>query len=204
LANNTFVHLFGVTVRRSIGLVFSVLVLALPAAADDQRPGATAESEPVTTKPPARESTSAEAGHVVITLPRSPSNSTEKAAEQPANQSAPATQGGVRSYAHEPAPYLLGAGSARPYPSTSCKPARPPWPEEAREKGISGLVLVEFVVHSDGRVGEVKLRNKNAPPILFEAVKTWLEGCEFIPAVMKATGKPVPIKLIQPFNYSFR
>ena len=34
---------------------------------------------------------------------------------------------------------------------------KPPTPEQARQMGISGTVLVEYVVHSDGHVGEVAL-----------------------------------------------
>jgi periplasmic protein TonB len=101
-------------------------------------------------------------------------------------------------------PLVLGGGMSRPYPSGSCRPPKPQMPEQARTMGISGLVLVEFVVHSDGRVGEVLLKNKSAAPILYDAVKAWLEGCTFTPSVMSATGKPVPVKMIQPFNFTLK
>ena len=63
---------------------------------------------------------------------------------------------------------------SRPLPTSDCQPPNPLAPEQARTMGIHGMVLVEYVVHSDGHVGEVSLKNPTAPPILFDAVKTWL------------------------------
>jgi len=74
-------------------------------------------------------------------------------------------------------------------------------PEQARQMGITGTVLVEFVVHSDGHVGEVALKNATAPPILFAAVRQWLESCQYEPSM--AGSKPIPVKIIQPFNFRF-
>jgi outer membrane biosynthesis protein TonB len=65
--------------------------------------------------------------------------------------------------------------------------------------GIMGMVLVEYVVHSDGHVGEVLLKNPTAPPILFAAVKQWLESCPFEPSMQGS--RPVAVKIIQPFNF---
>lgn len=97
-------------------------------------------------------------------------------------------------------PVLLGAGMTRPLPGPECRPAKPPTPEQARQMGITGLVLVEYTVHGDGHVDNVALKNPNAPPILFEAVKTWLQNCPFTPSI--AGGRPVAVKMIQPFHFS--
>ena len=112
--------------------------------------------------------------------------------------------GGTVGGTGEGPPLFLGGGMSRPYPSANCRPPKPAMPEQARSMGIGGLVLVEYVVHSDGHAGEVNLKNKTAPPVLFEAVRRWLEGCQFTPSVMQSTGKPVPVKMIQPFNFSLK
>ena len=96
-------------------------------------------------------------------------------------------------------PVLLGSGMSRPQPTADCRPSKPVPPEQARQMGITGLVLVEYVVHSDGHVGEVVLKNPTAPPILFEAVKSWLLGCPFTPSISGT--KPVAVKIIQPFTF---
>ena len=41
-----------------------------------------------------------------------------------------------------------------------------------------------------------------APPILFEAVKKWLEGCAFTPSM--SGNRPVPVKIVQPFNFKLQ
>jgi len=98
---------------------------------------------------------------------------------------------------------ILGAGMSRPSAQGDCAPGgtrpRPPTPEQARQMGISGMVLVEYVVHSDGHVGEVALKNPTAPPILFGAVKQWLESCSFQPSMQGS--RPIPVKIIQPFIF---
>jgi protein TonB len=97
------------------------------------------------------------------------------------------------------APVLLGAGMTRPSPSADCQPPRPLAPEAARSMGITGMVLVEYVVFSDGHAGDVKLKNPTAPPVLFDAVANWLKGCPFTPSI--SNGKPLAVKIIQPFNF---
>lgn len=101
-------------------------------------------------------------------------------------------------------PLILGSGMTRPQQTSACRPPKPMMPEQARTMGISGMVLVEFVVHSDGHAGEIVLKNKTAPPILFQAVKSWLEGCTYTPSILTATGRPVPVKMIVPFQFSLR
>ena len=68
--------------------------------------------------------------------------------------------------------------------------------------GITGMVLVEYVVHTDGHVGEVALKNPTAPPILFNAVKQWLESCQYEPSMQGS--KPIPVKIIRPFVFKLQ
>jgi TonB family protein len=98
---------------------------------------------------------------------------------------------------------LLGAGMSRPSPVGDCAPGgqrpKPPTPEQARQMGVTGTVLVEYVVHTDGTVGNVLLKNPTAPPILFESVRQWLATCHYTPSM--AGGRPIPVKIIQPFIF---
>ena len=107
--------------------------------------------------------------------------------------------GGTVGGSGEGPPMLLGSGMSRPQPTSNCRPPKPATPEQARQMGVIGMVLVEYTVHSDGHVGEVGLKNPTAPPILFQAVKTWLEGCPMQPSM--SGGKPVPVKIVQPFIF---
>ena len=56
----------------------------------------------------------------------------------------------------------------RPRPSGSCA-SGPSMPEQARLMGITGAVVARYVVHADGRVGEVQILNPSAPPVLIGA-----------------------------------
>lgn len=111
-------------------------------------------------------------------------------------------QAGGQLAAPEGPPVLLGAGMTRPMPTGECSPSgtrsKPITPEQARRMSITGTVLVEYTVHSDGSVGEISMRNKG-PPILFDAVKKWLEECSFYPSLSGAT--PIAVKVIQPFVF---
>lgn len=99
---------------------------------------------------------------------------------------------------NEPDLILGGAGG----PKKKCAPIS--MPEAARQAGIQGLVLVDFVIEPDGEVFEVGLKNRTAPPILFEAVAAWLRGCPFEPTVLKETGRPARVRMVMPFNFSLR
>jgi len=75
-------------------------------------------------------------------------------------------------------------------------------PEQARIMGITGAVVMRYVVEPDGSVGEIQLRNADARPVLVEAVHNWLERCRFTPAV--ANGQQVRIRVDQPFLFRLR
>jgi hypothetical protein len=99
---------------------------------------------------------------------------------------------------HEPA--IVGTDMTRPVP-VDCPGPRPQTPEAARELHMKGFVLVSYIVHKDGRVTHVQLRN-DAPQVLFVAVRDWLMSCRFTPSMH--AGKPIRVKIIQPFNFTLR
>ena len=92
--------------------------------------------------------------------------------------------------------------SSRAIARPACLPQKPIVPDQARALEITGTVLVEYTVHADGPVGEVSTAKSSAHPVLAEAVEKWLGGCAFEPRI--ANGKPVPQRLIQPFNFVSR
>jgi hypothetical protein len=47
----------------------------------------------------------------------------------------------------------------------------------------------------------VALKNPEAPPVLFEAVRGWLLACRFEPSKDLRSGQPVAVKIIQPFVF---
>ena len=72
-------------------------------------------------------------------------------------------------------------------------------PEQARLMGITGAVVARYFVHADGRVGELQILNPSAPPVLIGAVRTYLEGCPFVPSLVN--GNPVAVRVEQPFVF---
>src|SRR5215831_520335 len=59
----------------------------------------------------------------------------------------------------------------------ACPTAFPAIPDEAARRGIYGVVLVGYVVEPTGRVDQIELEDRRASPLLFEAVKEWLDQC---------------------------
>jgi protein TonB len=88
-------------------------------------------------------------------------------------------------------------GVERPRPL--CDPPAPTMPEQARIMGITGAVMMRYVVEPDGSVSGVHLLNSDAPPVLVEAVRDWLAHCRFTPAV--ANGRQVRIRWDRPFLF---
>lgn len=87
--------------------------------------------------------------------------------------------------------------SAMPRPA--CAPLKPFAPEQAVVMQLTGTVLVEYTVYADGRVGEISLSKSSAHPALEEAVKSWLDGCAFSPAL--ARGRAISLRVIQPYVF---
>jgi outer membrane biosynthesis protein TonB len=57
-------------------------------------------------------------------------------------------------------------------------------------------------VETDGSVSRIQLRNSDAPPVLVEAVRTWLERCRFKPGI--ARGQDARIQIDQSFVFKLR
>ena len=82
------------------------------------------------------------------------------------------------------------AGAAPP-PPVAAPPAPPPAPAEARAKGISGTVVVEILVDTNGRVVDAKAIQ--GPEVLRPAAVAWAKDFRFVPA--KLNGNPVKARL---------
>ena len=91
-------------------------------------------------------------------------------------------------------PWVMGPSGPRPEPRCDLSTLDHP-------PGVTGLVLVEFVVEPDGRVTDIRLKNKNAPAVLFEAVRRWLEGCSYTPTRDAQSRRNVRVKTIVPYHF---
>jgi protein TonB len=109
---------------------------------------------------------------------------------------------GPRGPVYDGDPILVHPGMRAPRPGPSCRPPMPGMPEMAREAGIEGRVFVQFVVRADGRVDAVRSLDANAPAVLVQAVRGWLETCSFEPALLD--GRPVNAKMFQTFQFRLR
>lgn len=86
------------------------------------------------------------------------------------------------------------SGMTRPQRDANCTPDKPP----AAVSG-HGTLTVEYVVHSNGRVGQTVLRGGDAPKALFKAVRAWLRSCPYMPALRD--GRPVPAQVVESFTF---
>jgi len=93
-------------------------------------------------------------------------------------------------------PVLLDerSGMSRPQRGPHCTPDKPP----AAVPG-TGTLSVEYVVQSNGRVGETVLKGGEAPKALFKTVRVWLKSCPYTPAMRD--GKPVAVSLTESFTF---
>ena len=87
-----------------------------------------------------------------------------------------------------------GAEKMMDYLSTNIK-----YPEEAKEKGISGRVFLSFVIEKDGSVTDVKVMRSVNPLVDNEAVRVVKAMPKWKPGLMK--GKPVRVNYVLPINF---
>jgi len=59
---------------------------------------------------------------------------------------------------------------------------KPPYPEEAREKGMEGEVFLRVEVLANGRVGQIKVRRSSGHEILDQSALSTVKQWKFIPA----------------------
>ena len=73
------------------------------------------------------------------------------------------------------------------------------YPDIARTKGIEGKVLIEYVIQTDGSVGEVKIIESVHPLLDEEAVRVIKLMTDWKPGVQR--GKPIKTAYLQAFNF---
>lgn len=73
------------------------------------------------------------------------------------------------------------------------------YPDEAREAGIAGKVIVGFVIEKDGTVDSVRVKRGVHPALDQEAVRVVRSMNGWTPGTMK--GKPVPVQFTLPINF---
>ena len=95
---------------------------------------------------------------------------------------------------------MLQAGMMRPA-VTSCADPRPRMPQEARDKMFGGTVLVQYVVETDGTIDDIELKAPG-PVLFYRAVREWLSGCRFDPAM--DAGHAVAVRVVQPFTFKLQ
>lgn len=97
---------------------------------------------------------------------------------------------------------IEGITSEMEKPRPHCVPPAPLPPSAASQFGLEGSVTALFVVHADGRVSNVRVLNADAQPIFAQAVRDWLESCEFTPA--RYQGSTVAVRMTQTFRFKSR
>ena len=73
------------------------------------------------------------------------------------------------------------------------------YPEEAKEKGISGRVFISFVIEKDGSVSNAKVMRSVNPLVDDEAVRVVKAMPKWKPGLMK--GQPVRVNYVLPVNF---
>ena len=73
------------------------------------------------------------------------------------------------------------------------------YPEEAKDKGISGRVFISFVIEKDGSVSNIELMRKIGGGCDEEAVRVVKAMPKWKPGLMK--GKPVRVHYVLPINF---
>jgi len=84
-------------------------------------------------------------------------------------------------------------------PPTLVTPARPDYPEIAREMGAEGRVLLKVLVLESGKVGGIQIL-ESPHQILTDKAIAAAGACVFSPAVSK--GVPVKATVMMPFIFS--
>lgn len=90
----------------------------------------------------------------------------------------------------EPASGAITSERSVDVPIRELESPTPRYPAALRARGVSGVVLAEFVVDSTGRVDPASVRVLDSPDPLFgEAVRASLRGARFTPGTVR--GRPV-------------
>lgn len=84
-------------------------------------------------------------------------------------------------------------------PPTPVRTPPPKYPEQLKREGVSGMVVVNVIIETDGTVAEVEVRkstNSDFEAPALEAVKNW----RFRPA--KKDGQAIRTKVALPLKFS--
>jgi TonB family protein len=78
----------------------------------------------------------------------------------------------------------------------------PDYPAQAREQGVEGTAVVNFLVDRNGKVRSARIERSAGSPLLDEAALTAARESEYRPA-LTSDGKPVPVTIQRPFTFKF-
>ena len=96
--------------------------------------------------------------------------------------------------------YARGGGNgAQPRYARNPKPA---YPQEAKEKGYEGEVILRVEVLPDGRVGQVEVKNSSGYELLDRSALTAVKQWKFIPAKKGET--PIPLWVNVPVKFQLQ
>jgi len=96
--------------------------------------------------------------------------------------------------------YAHGGGNgARPRYAQNPKPA---YPQEAREKGYEGEVILRVEVLSNGRVGQIEVKNSSGYELLDRSALTAVKQWRFVPAKKGET--PIPLWVNIPVKFQLQ
>lgn len=85
-------------------------------------------------------------------------------------------------------------------PPTKIKDVRPVYPPVAREAGIQGIVILEVVIGTDGRVSDARVLR--SIPLLDQAALDAVAQWEFTPTVV--TGEPTAVVMTTTVNFTLQ
>jgi len=79
---------------------------------------------------------------------------------------------------------------------------KPPYPQEARDKGYQGTVRLKVEVLPDGRVGEIELKESCGYSLLDQSALTTVKKWRFVPATKGKT--PIACWVIVPITFQLK
>jgi protein TonB len=101
------------------------------------------------------------------------------------------------AYAQQKPPVRVGGSVKEP---KKIKSVAPVYPQEAKEAGIQGVVILETLIEKDGTVGDIKVLR--SVPLLeaaaVDAVKQWV----YEPTLMD--GEPVQVLMVVTVNFTLK
>jgi TonB family protein len=97
---------------------------------------------------------------------------------------------------------ILGVGQSGVSSPGYAENPKPVYPQEARNKGYQGDVLLKVEVLSNGRVGEIEVEKSSGYEMLDQSALTTVKKWRFIPA--RKGGTAIPCWVTIPFKFQLR